>query len=267
MRLTCPNCDAQYEVPDEVIPPEGRDVQCSNCGHTWFQVHPDHPEAALPPEPDAEEDLAPVEEDGEPEPEHEEAAGEMPDEGWPARKRPIEPDISEILREEAEREARLRAQEAAALETQPDLGLESGADDEAERRTREAEARKARLRGEEPPAAGAAADTGSRRDLLPDIEDINSSLESPSARTTGTELGPLREHLHEPEEKVRKSGFLRGFAVAIALGVILLLVYSRAQDITRTVPQVAPALDAYVGAVDQARLWLEDQARALVAPQ
>lgn len=42
MRLSCPNCGAQYEVPAEVIPENGRDVQCSNCGHTWFQVHPDH---------------------------------------------------------------------------------------------------------------------------------------------------------------------------------------------------------------------------------
>ena len=25
MRLTCPNCDAQYEVPDEVVPATGRD--------------------------------------------------------------------------------------------------------------------------------------------------------------------------------------------------------------------------------------------------
>ena len=37
MRLTCPNCDAIYEVGDSVIPEEGRDVQCSACGTTWFQ--------------------------------------------------------------------------------------------------------------------------------------------------------------------------------------------------------------------------------------
>ena len=43
MRLTCPNCGAQYEVPDDIIPTAGRDVQCSNCGNTWFQTHPDHP--------------------------------------------------------------------------------------------------------------------------------------------------------------------------------------------------------------------------------
>ena len=41
MRLTCPNCGAEYDVPDEVIPASGRDVQCSNCGDTWYQYHPD----------------------------------------------------------------------------------------------------------------------------------------------------------------------------------------------------------------------------------
>ena len=41
MRLICPNCSAQYEIPDDVMPPEGREVQCSNCGQMWFQDHPD----------------------------------------------------------------------------------------------------------------------------------------------------------------------------------------------------------------------------------
>lgn len=38
MRLICPNCSAQYEIDASMIPDEGRDVQCSNCGHTWFEV-------------------------------------------------------------------------------------------------------------------------------------------------------------------------------------------------------------------------------------
>ena len=57
MRLICPNCDAEYEVDDAAIPREGRDVQCSACGHAWFQEHPEveaarEAEAALyePPE-------------------------------------------------------------------------------------------------------------------------------------------------------------------------------------------------------------------------
>lgn len=59
MRLSCPNCGAQYEVPIEVIPQDGRDVQCSNCGHTWFQIHPDQ-----------DVELA------------HEVGGSIPDEGW-----------------------------------------------------------------------------------------------------------------------------------------------------------------------------------------
>ncbi|MEO1309221.1 MAG: zinc-ribbon domain-containing protein, partial [Pseudomonadota bacterium] len=40
MRLICPSCGAQYDIDDHVMPSEGRDVQCSNCGHSWFQAPP-----------------------------------------------------------------------------------------------------------------------------------------------------------------------------------------------------------------------------------
>jgi predicted Zn finger-like uncharacterized protein len=39
MRLICPSCRAQYEVDDDAIPAEGRDVQCGACNTTWFQEH------------------------------------------------------------------------------------------------------------------------------------------------------------------------------------------------------------------------------------
>lgn len=61
MRLTCPNCDAQYEVSDSVIPLHGRDVQCSNCGQTWFQTHP---AAELEPADDDDEDEPVAADDG-----------------------------------------------------------------------------------------------------------------------------------------------------------------------------------------------------------
>lgn len=54
MRLVCPNCEAKYEVPEDAIPETGRDVQCANCGHAWFQMRP-RPTAAetapVPPPP------------------------------------------------------------------------------------------------------------------------------------------------------------------------------------------------------------------------
>ncbi|AGT07631.1 zinc-ribbon domain-containing protein [Paracoccus aminophilus] len=37
MRLICPNCDAQYEIDSTLVPPKGRDVECSSCGQVWFQ--------------------------------------------------------------------------------------------------------------------------------------------------------------------------------------------------------------------------------------
>ena len=47
MRLVCPSCEAKYEVPDDAIPDTGRDVQCANCGHSWFQMRP-RPAVAAP---------------------------------------------------------------------------------------------------------------------------------------------------------------------------------------------------------------------------
>lgn len=42
MILTCPNCGTQYVVKDGAIPPEGRQVRCAACKHSWHQ----EPEAA-----------------------------------------------------------------------------------------------------------------------------------------------------------------------------------------------------------------------------
>ena len=36
MLIKCPKCNAQYEVPNDIIPAAGRDVQCSSCSKTWF---------------------------------------------------------------------------------------------------------------------------------------------------------------------------------------------------------------------------------------
>lgn len=42
MILTCPNCATQYVVKDGAIPPQGRQVRCASCKHSWHQ----DPEAA-----------------------------------------------------------------------------------------------------------------------------------------------------------------------------------------------------------------------------
>lgn len=40
MRIECDNCHATYEVADNAIPPEGREVQCAKCDHVWLQMPP-----------------------------------------------------------------------------------------------------------------------------------------------------------------------------------------------------------------------------------
>src|SRR3954452_10530605 len=37
MILTCPECGTQYVVKDGAIPPEGRQVRCAACKHSWHQ--------------------------------------------------------------------------------------------------------------------------------------------------------------------------------------------------------------------------------------
>ncbi|MVO15094.1 zinc-ribbon domain-containing protein [Parasedimentitalea huanghaiensis] len=293
MRLTCPNCEAQYEVPDEVIPSEGRDVQCSNCGDTWYQAGsntttaevpneapikssepapaPAEAEAEAEAEPPVTEDNAVAGEqdalsddstgpehspEPEPEPDHiSEPEAEDPIEEAPQHTlglaRGMDPSVTGILREEAEREAQLRAAESAELENQPDIALETDSDDETSRRANQARDRMARMKGENP-ALRAAAESGSRRGLLPDIEEINSTLRAGSNPTVAA--SDTTDH---PLPAQRKSGFSRGFAVVLILVLALVMIYANARQIAETLPQADPYLSSYVAMVDQARLWLD----------
>lgn len=268
MRLSCPNCDAQYEVPDEVMPTSGRDVQCSNCGQTWFQHHPDHlpeeeAEARAVNEPDADEEVSPP-----PPP-------AVPTTPPPARKQ-LDPSVADILRQEAEAERAARDREArGGVESQPELGLDEGdtgadpgpqgqddIDAAARQRALEARRRMARMRGEEDPSLSRDASSGSRRALLPDIDEINSTLRSDKdrARTEAKARG-IGE---EPRPKRERRGFRGGFAAALLIFAIMALLYVYAPDIAQAAPQVDPYLSAYVGWVDQMRLLLDRQVDSAV---
>ncbi|MEJ6396886.1 zinc-ribbon domain-containing protein [Yoonia sp. 208BN28-4] len=311
MRLICPNCGAQYEVPDDVIPAAGRDVQCSNCGHTWLEL-PGASEAA-----EAELDAvssvsvadtladtsASVTEDeandsksfdgsideafadispADPPPDlpdtttdFESAEGEETPTTAP-RRRPVDASVSAILQEEAAREVAARKSEMAApLEQQEDLGLPpepapQQRASETERLVREMQQEEeAAIRdADDGDALGAAAtptalnttvtSAGSRKELLPDIEEINSSLRSNAERGDPT--------IPEPEEveEERRRGFRFGFFTVLIVIIIFALLYIFAPEISQAVPSFAGALDAYVAGVDAARIWLDVQVQALL---
>ncbi|APX89551.1 hypothetical protein BV394_07345 [Brevirhabdus pacifica] len=417
MRLICPNCDAQYEVGDGVIPPEGRDVQCSNCGHTWFQVsetadgRPDEPVTTPPPHvaqprsrgmrqdsrihdpvggataaaaagqdvasdaatdagspqagqdngeaaaffgdvaadagdsqrddtqlyeddeelagsaptsapaaDDAEEDefeaslRAALGDDGLPEdgddeeeggdhaaPDADRATPEDPagtslPAGGPLSqreqipRRPLDPEVAEVLREEARREAEARRAEINRLESQPDLGLDSGA-------PHDATAARSRLpswqEGDEPEmpapsaqasaqaaaeagAAGAAAgahghataipgrpgvDQDDRSEMFPDIEEVNSSLTATTDRSADPDA-PVTEE--DAAEESQRTGFRLGFLLMVLLAAAGVALYRFAPEVVDRIPEAGPLLDRYVETVDVARLRLDDWARLMV---
>ncbi len=290
MRLICPNCDAQYEVPEDVMPREGRDVQCSNCGQTWFQDHPDTIAAreSIPPQEQYEDEEFVQAEPPAPEPEPEEPEAQeepslhehdpvanvptiepepKPEPAPVPGRRELDPAVADVLREEAEFETKARRNESAAMESQPDLGL-SDSDDRSETRKRaeQAKARMARMRSERPledtgreAASLSGAALGSRRDLLPDIEEINSTLRSNSDRSPGSDPGQTAQI-----EMQEKRSSRRGFILTIALVAILALLYTYAPQLAEAVPQAEPALASYVAMVDSWRVWLDRQVSALL---
>ncbi len=273
MRLICPNCGAQYEVAEDVIPEAGRDVQCSNCGHTWFEqpgasvadedgdaraaaalhadLEPDIspvPNATIPePQPAPEPDPVPAAEP-EPEPIPEPAPAEPP------VRQELSSDITDILRQEAEFEQSARLAEQNALETQPDFDLSHDID-ETYQSPRPQEPAEAPAEERAAPMAAAAVSAvmhqeveAPRRELLPDIEEINSSLR-PDAAPTETD--------YAEDEPRPRSGFRRGFMLMVLLALIALALYIFAPQISAAVPQVEPALTSYVNWVDAKRIWLD----------
>jgi predicted Zn finger-like uncharacterized protein len=258
MRLVCPNCDAEYEVDIAAIPDGGRDVQCSNCGHAWFQLPPAveaelaAEEALFTPPPAEEPPVAGSSETG-----GETAAGPVtpPPAAGP---RNIDDSVLAVLREEAEREvAQRRAEAPQAIETQPDLGLEvppSAAVNAATAR------RIARMKGVEPPPPPEPEKPVARRDLLPEIDEINSTLRAASEKRSG-EAAAVAENLPPPRPR---RGFRNGFLLALVVAGIGLTAYAMAPRLSQQFPAAAPALGRYVASVDQARVWLDGRMQGLI---
>ncbi len=333
MRLVCPNCDAEYEVDDAAIPRTGRDVQCSNCGHAWFEAHPDmadgemaggemagggmagcgaddlRPHAAPfgAAERLAEEDtgvsVAPAASDMSAQPGFE----PVPDDDGlvrvvaqakaltssqttsqtpvqtaasagvrapvPGMTGPVAPPVVEaaaatrnidesvlaVLREEAAREVAARRAEtpAPALETQTEMRLAPAAAPAAvSNAALAAHQVVSRLKGEpEAPAA-----PRPRRDLLPAIEEINSTLRASSARPEED----VAFQVAAEAAQTARNRFGRGFLTLVLLAVILLAFYILAPEIGDRVPALAGVAAAYVTGVDAARIWLDGQIRALI---
>ncbi len=263
MRLICPNCDAQYEVDDAAIPDVGRDVQCSNCGNAWFQRHPEVEaeeqlsEEIFVPEDDesAFEPMMEVQTEVVPPPVIDPADLASIDPPPPLRRKAMDDSVLAVLREEAEREVAVRKTEAPlGVEVQADLGLQPPAPPlspslvAARARFSDLSADPAELAAE----AEADARPPSRRELLPDIEEINSTLRASTEPRGGGDVVSLPLVAED-----RRKGFRSGFVLMIVISVGLWMTYVMSPRIAAQIPASAGAMEAYVEIVDKARLGVD----------
>jgi predicted Zn finger-like uncharacterized protein len=253
MRLICPNCDAEYEVDASAIPDTGRDVQCSNCGHAWFQLSTR-----------VEEDLAAEQALFDPPPAqtaNDDRAAEPP-------ARALDESVLAVLREEAEREKLARRNEAPPpIETQTDLGLTeaiaatvaaaAAPQSSAEMAEPDAVAQRiARMKGEEP----APAKPQSRREMLPEIDEINTTLRASTERRAG-DAGAVSDGL---PGAAGKSAFRSGFVLSVVIGAVVVALYVMAPRLAQQIPGLEGVLTGYVAAIDGARLWLDGAMKAAI---
>lgn len=287
MRLICPNCDAEYEVDALAIPEGGRDVQCSACGHGWYQM-PSEPAAAqedmappmdalgvedaeVPPPPAVEPAATRVATQARPRPETaipDEADAAEPEDA-PPLSRGLDESLLAVLREEAERET--AARRAEAFETQSEMTLEPQPQPQpqsppqlpavqAQGPAVAALKKLARLRGEPEPKS--ADQARARKDLLPEIDEINSSLRA-AGEARAIDQGAVAETLDQ--EGPQKSGFGAGFLTVVLLVILGAAIYVLAPVIAARVPALDGALQTYVHAIDTARIVLNALAKALTA--
>jgi hypothetical protein len=90
-----------------------------------------------------------------------------------------------------------------------------------------------------------------RRDLLPDIDMINSTLR-PDAERGAAHAGDDDDTVVE-----RRRGFRMGFGIVLLIVAALVGLYVAAGWLAQTVPALAPLLAAYVEAANGFRAWLD----------
>lgn len=285
MRLQCPNCDAEYEVDASAIPYDGRDVQCSNCGHGWYQTHPDFEtddaiEAALydPPPPFGRPDSSAAPSKG-----TASAATKSPPPPSPdAPKREIDPEALRILREEVAYEKAKRAAEKAGASSAPpaqDLSLEAELDKMA--------------MVDLPPPSAALTQNDLRVPIAPLETDFSGApyLEQPApnrsvvarrvARLKGTlderavsnppSDGPAAaqpatlagvgqsgaQDLRLAKANQSKRGQRAGFYTALLASLAAAAAYIYSPQLASNLPQIEPSLGQYVSFINDLRIYAE----------
>ncbi|MGA0826504.1 MAG: zinc-ribbon domain-containing protein [Gemmobacter sp.] len=283
MLIVCPNCAARYEVAALALPAQGREVECTACGHVWLHLPPPDarraaaaapdPDSAPPPEiaPQTAPKTAPqtAPETALPGDEAAAAASEAePDFALSPLEARLPPEVLALLREEAAREiaarrAEARGAEARGVEARGEEEVVAGADAAADAPPPEAPAEApADVPPDTPPAAAPAAEPA--REAAPTetpATGTRATAPAPDAAPpwvppappapvwpVASEPAPLWTPAPAPSEGPS------GLALTGALGLLALsiaaLIYVGAPALGRAVPSLGPILSVYVDAAD-----------------
>lgn len=251
--LICPGCDAEYRLPEAAIPPAGREVECSACGRVWMahghQGHgprdqrPAMPRPAAPP-----------------------AAPPLPP---PSNRLPA--NVLDILKEEAARERLLRAAENAAGDG-PQTGRSAPPappEDEADWPATTVILPAASLPGGSARAIIAAPQPQPpllqppvpAPDPAPEqAPETPQVIRHPVTSSTSPDGPPPPAPAAPP---ARNGSYRTGFGLAVMLAACFVALYLLAPGLSDSDHPLGQQLMDLRHEVDRARLWLQDQARAL----
>ena len=282
MRLICSKCAARYEVPEKNVPSSGREVQCSACGHTWFQTHPSLKKLQEPvKDPGQETETASEEIQTVLEKSDLEGSGQPGETNGTSSSR-LHPTVAEVLKEEARREVAVRA--AENLETQPELGIDEAllqaapSFDIAEPQSKAVSSipldpDPKELKGLYPKTAQM--ETGSSGDRLPEQKEINYSLspDESKKRKIADKADKSGQAKRVDHQRMKRAGLLTGIMIVACF----FLIYQFSGDIVQKIPQSEQLLKVYVQLVDRLRIisdqwigqaisWLGIQAEIILGP-
>ncbi|WP_283401524.1 prolipoprotein diacylglyceryl transferase [Aliiroseovarius halocynthiae] len=225
-----------------------------------------------------------------PEPDSESAADDIPAPARPAAptsaatiREAVSDEVKQILQEEAEQELRARESEQKSVETTPapDVGaapapdeddlaariqdlsdeVNAAQEEEAQSTPIQADVSPKELVAKAPAVEPAVQEKDLRsRDILPDIEEINSTLDAPDTpEESGIDLSPT-----EDVPVAKGGGFRRGFRRTLLLAIILVGIYFLAPFVAGRFPQTQGFMDGYVAVGDTVRVLLESAMQSAI---
>ena len=232
IRLICPGCAAEYRIPDNAIPAQGREVECSACGNVWHAT----PRLALS-DPQVR------------------AAAELPADPPPLNRR-LPASVLDILRDEVEHERRARAaDEGEPTPAKPAPAQRPAADPEwpATTITRHQDPKPVAPALPEPAPVPPAPAQPARTALVP-------------ARVVSEPAPePVRQDAPAPRAAPnrKRGGYGVGFGLAVLLAAGVVALYLLAPALADR-GAWGDGLMQFRADLDGARLWLQDRADGLI---